>query len=143
MVLSILLCMNNNSVKHQLFVYAQLNYQTVLFQALQFSISHLFAHCWLSNSSVWRIDRNLSDATTPGLSGPGSNGNEDVLHITQSFYISEASPSNYLMWYTRTLIVGVLAIGRDAVDAVDAAQANRVNLIGVLGTIEHCVNKWL
>ena len=29
--------------KHQLFVYAKLNDQTVLFQTIQFSISHLFA----------------------------------------------------------------------------------------------------
>ena len=33
-----------NSIKHQSFVYTQLNDQTVLFQTLQFSISHLFAH---------------------------------------------------------------------------------------------------
>ena len=34
----VLLCITNNSIKHQLFVYIQLNDQTVLF-----SISHLFA----------------------------------------------------------------------------------------------------
>ena len=33
---------SNNSIKHQSFVYTQLNDQTVLFQAIQFSISHLF-----------------------------------------------------------------------------------------------------
>ena len=36
-------CINNNSIKHQLFVYAQLNDQTALFLAIQFSMSHLFA----------------------------------------------------------------------------------------------------
>ena len=39
----VLLCFNNNSIKHQPFVYTQLNDQTVLFQVIQFSISHLFA----------------------------------------------------------------------------------------------------
>ena len=33
----------NNSIKYQSFVYTQLNGQTVLFQIIQFSISHLFA----------------------------------------------------------------------------------------------------
>ena len=31
------------TIKHQSFVYTQLNEQTVLFQTIQFSISHLFA----------------------------------------------------------------------------------------------------
>ena len=31
-------------IKHQLFVYTQLNGQTVLFLTIQFSISHLLAH---------------------------------------------------------------------------------------------------
>ena len=35
----------------------------------------------MSNSSIWAIDRILSGATTPGQSGPGSNGNNGVLHI--------------------------------------------------------------
>ena len=40
----VFLCITNNSIKHQSFVYTQLNDQTVLFQTNQFSISHLFAH---------------------------------------------------------------------------------------------------
>ena len=39
----VLPCITNNSIKRQLFVYTQLNDQTVLFQAIQFSISYLFA----------------------------------------------------------------------------------------------------
>ena len=35
------------------------------------------------NSSIYPIDKILSGATTPGQSGPGSDGNE-VLHILQS-----------------------------------------------------------
>ena len=38
------IAMNYNSTKHQLFVYTELNVQTVLFQTIQFSIIHLFAH---------------------------------------------------------------------------------------------------
>ena len=35
-------------------------------------------------TSVWPIDRSLSDATTSDQSGPGSNGYEGVLCIPQS-----------------------------------------------------------
>ena len=37
----------------------------------------------MSNSSSCPINMNLSGATTPDQSGPGSNGNEGVLHITK------------------------------------------------------------
>ena len=43
---------------------------TVPFQIIQFSISTQF-------SSIWLIDKTLSDATTPDLSGPWSDGNEE------------------------------------------------------------------
>ena len=46
--------------------------QTVLFQAVQFSIRTQF-------SSIWPINRTLSGVTTPGQSGCGSNGNEGLL----------------------------------------------------------------
>ena len=39
----VLLCITKNSMKHHSFVYRQLNDQIVLFQAIQFNISHLFA----------------------------------------------------------------------------------------------------
>ena len=45
----------------------------------------------MSNSSIWPLDRALSNATTPGQSKPGSNGNEGVLHISQ---ISKAGASS-------------------------------------------------
>ena len=38
-----MLCITNNSIKHHSFVYTQLNDQTVLFQTIPCSISHLFA----------------------------------------------------------------------------------------------------
>ena len=40
----VLLSNTNNSIKHQSFVYTQLNAQTVLFQISQFNTSYLFAH---------------------------------------------------------------------------------------------------
>ena len=46
--------------------------KTVLYQAIQFSISKQF-------SSIWHIDRTLLVATTPSQSEPGSDGNEGVL----------------------------------------------------------------
>ena len=33
------------------------------------------------NSSIWPINRSLSGATIPDQSGPGSDGNEEVLFI--------------------------------------------------------------
>ena len=38
----VLLCITATPIKHQSIVYRQLNNETVLFQAIQFSISHLF-----------------------------------------------------------------------------------------------------
>ena len=41
----------------------------------------------------------ISGATTPGQSGPGSNGNKGVLHILQSSSIIGTSPSDCLVSY--------------------------------------------
>ena len=49
------------------------------------------------NSPFWLIDRALSGATTPGQSGPGSDGNEGVLRIPQSFSITRAEQSDCLV----------------------------------------------
>ena len=57
-----------------------------------FSISTQF-------SSIWPIDRTLSDAITPGQSVPGSDGNEGVLCIPQIYNITETSLSDYLVSY--------------------------------------------
>ncbi len=46
-------------------------------QTIQFSISMQF-------SPILTIDRALSGATIPVQSGPGSNGKEEVLRISQS-----------------------------------------------------------
>ena len=58
----------------------------------------------------------LSGATTPGYSGPGSDGNEGVLRIPQSSSIAGTSPSDCLMSYPgHSLGVGVLPLCRVAV----------------------------
>ena len=49
--------------------------------------------------SIWPIDRTLSGATTPSLSGHGSDGNEGVLHIPQSSSITGTTPSDCLVSY--------------------------------------------
>ena len=36
------------------------------------------------NSSIWLKDRTLTGTSTLTQSGPGSNGNEGVLHIPQT-----------------------------------------------------------
>ena len=60
--------------QHQTFVYTQLN------------------------SSIWTVDPTLTGTTTLNLSGPGSNGNEGVLHILQGSRTG-ASPSEGLVSY--------------------------------------------
>ena len=62
------------------------------FQTIQFSISTQF-------SSIWFIDRTLSGATTPGQSGPGSDGNEGILRIPKSSSITRALLSDCLVSY--------------------------------------------
>ena len=58
----------------------------------------------MSNISIWPIDKTLSGATTPGQSGPGSDGNKGVHCIPQSSSITEASPSDCLVSYPGYLL---------------------------------------
>ena len=75
--------------------------KTVLFQVIQFSIIKQF-------SSIQLIDRVPPGATTPGQSGPGSDGDERVLHILQSCLITGTSPSDCFVSYPgRALVVVV------------------------------------
>ena len=69
-----------------------LNIKNVLFQVIQFSISTQFN----SNSP---IERTLSGATILGQNGPGNDGSEGVLHISQSYNITGTSPSDCLLSY--------------------------------------------
>ena len=69
----VLLYITNNSIKHNSFVYSQLNDQTVLFQTIQFSISHLFTLS-LNVKKFYLTHWALSVATILDQSEPGSNG---------------------------------------------------------------------
>ena len=60
----------------------------------------------MSNSSIRPIDRALSSATTPGQSGPGGNGNEEVLLIPQISSITGSFSLDYLVSYPRHMLVG-------------------------------------
>ena len=103
--------------------------KTGLFHIIQFGISTQFMYGLLdenisissysvsSNSSVKHkyvvssiesIDRVLSGATTTGKSGPGSDGNKDVLRIPQSSSITGTSPSDCLVSYPGHSLVGNL-----------------------------------
>ena len=53
-------------------------------------------------SSIWPIDGTLSGATSPGQSGPGSDGNEGVFCILQHSSITGTSPSHCLVSYPDT-----------------------------------------
>ena len=75
--------------------------KTVLFQAIQFSISAQF-------SAIWPIGRILSGATTTCQSGPGSKSNEGVLCIPKSSCITRASSSDCLVSYPGHSLVGGL-----------------------------------
>ena len=88
------------------FVYTHLNVK-VLFQTIRFSISTQF-------SSIRPIDRTLSGSTNPGQCGPGSDGNEGVLHIPQSSSFTGTLPSNCLVSYAGYSL-GRLLLCRDAV----------------------------
>ena len=63
-----------------------------IFEKNQFSISTQF-------SSIWPIETTLSGATTPDQSGPGSNGNEGVVHIPHSSSITRTSLSDCWLSY--------------------------------------------
>ena len=61
------------------------------------------------------MDRALSGATTPGHSGPRSNGNEGVHRIPQCSSITRTSTSVCLVSYLGHSLVGVLPLCRKAV----------------------------
>ena len=82
--------------------------KTFLFLKIQFSIGTQF-------SSIGPIDRTLSGSTSPCQSGPGSYGNEKVLHIPQRSSITGNSPSECLRLYSRHYLWGGLTSCRYAV----------------------------
>ena len=57
----------------------------------------------MSNSSVWPIDKTLSDATTPDQSGHGSDGNEGVFHLPQNSKTWASSSHSWVSYVTHWL----------------------------------------
>ena len=94
-----MLCIINNSIKYQSFVYTQLNDQTVLFQAIHFE-SFVCIRIWYN--FYFPIDITLSGATTTGKSGSRSVGIEGLFCISQSSNITVAQSSNCLGSYQDT-----------------------------------------
>ena len=111
----ILFCITYNSIKHLSFVYTQLNNQTVIFLTIQFNINHLFALIKFQTVLINPYIGPCRGATTPGQSGPGNDGNEEILCIPQSSSITKASPSDCLMPYPGHTLGRVLPLCRDAV----------------------------
>ena len=86
----------------------------IWFPVLLYNIHNLTSvTCLHRVCSIWPIDKTLSGATTPGQSGPGSNGIKRVLHIPQ-ISKARASPSDVLLSYPGHLGV-LLPLCRDAV----------------------------
>ena len=118
----VFLCITNNSIKHKSLVYTQLNDQRFLFQTIQFTISHLFAQ--FKHQTV-PFDQYIGvfQVLPLQVSGPRSNGNEEVLHIPQISSITWASPSDFFGVISRTLVGGgVLPLCRDAVSVFNGAS---------------------
>ena len=111
-IFQILICIPNNSIKHQLLVYTKLNDQKVLFQTIQFSVY----------SSIWLIDRTLSGATTFVQSGPWSNRHEGVLCISQSSSVTKASPSDYSVMHK--ILIGEAYLCAEMQSVYSATQAD-------------------
>ena len=93
-----MLCLTNNSIKHQSFAYTLLNNQKVLYLTIRFSISHLFAQFECQRVLFDPLIGPYQVQPLRGQSEPGSDGNEEVLRIPQS-------SSNVI---SRTLVVEVL-----------------------------------
>ena len=83
----------------------------------------------MSNSSIWPIERTRLGAITLGQSGPGSNGTEGVLQISQSSKIGVSQPDCFVSYLGHSLGV-ILLLSRDAVEyskaSVDLACSYQV-----------------
>ena len=95
--------------------------KTVLFQIIQFSISTQF-------SSIWPIDRTVSGATNLGQTGPGSDANEGLLCIPESFSITGVQPSDCLVSYP----------GYSLEESYTSAEIQSVYSIAQANLVTHC-----
>ena len=95
--------------------------KTVLFQTIQFSISTPF-------SFIWPIDRTLSGATIPGQSGPGSDDNEGVLHISPKLHYYRNLTIRLLSVISRTLVVRGSYLSAEKQSVYSTASADWANI---------------
>ena len=89
--------------------------KTFLFQAIQFSQTVLIQTIQFSISMQLVLFNPLIRPYL-GQSGPGSNGNEGVLHIPQSSSITGTSPSDCLVLYPGHSLGVVLPLWRGIVN---------------------------
>ena len=78
----------------------------------------------------------LPGATTPGQSGPGSNGNEGVLHIPQRSNITGASLSDGLVSYLEHSLGGLFSLCKDAVSVFYSPS-----LLGCIWSVKFLIKK--
>ena len=109
-----LLYITNNSIKHNAVIYTLLNYQPVLFQTIQFNISHLFAFN-LNVSFIWHLHKTLSSAACPCKSWLEGESNEGLLRIPQSYRINGGSLPDCLVSYPGNSLEGILPLSRGGV----------------------------
>ena len=81
--------------------------KVVLFQTIQSSISTLLSY-------IWSVDRALTEATTPGQSGAGSDGNEGTPYYPKIRHYWSFTLRLYSVIY-RTLVGRILPLCRDTV----------------------------
>ena len=87
----------------------------------------------MSNNSIWSMDKTLSGANTLDQSGPGSNSNEEVLHIPHNSSIIEISPSDCLMSYPEHSLLGLGVLYYQSVYCTaPAIWANVIMIIDVV-----------
>ena len=93
------------------------------------------------STSVWPIDRTLSGATTLGQSGPGSDGNEEVLCFPQSSGLTLALPSDCLMLYPGHLLEGGSYPSAE-MESVYSTAPNPADKAGSPGYGTNCIWWW-
>ena len=94
-------------------------------------------------SSLQPIDRTLSGATSPGQSGPGSDGNEGVLSILQSFNITETLSSDCFVSYPgQSLEAGSYTFAKKQL-VYSIASANKARNSKLLNCVQKKKKLWL
>ena len=98
-----LLYITNNSIKHQSFVYTQLNDQTVLFQTIQFSMSFIYTQFKYKTTL---FDLQIEPNQVLPLQARVDLGAMAIKGYRQSPSITGASPSDCLVSYPGHSLVG-------------------------------------